>query len=62
MRVERLGGREHDDTPYLARWAARGDLLGVPVGGRPLDCGIPEGYLETWRVLLGEERPPWWPV
>ncbi len=61
MRAERLGGKEHDDTPYLARWAERGDLLGVPVGGRPLDCGIPEGYLEAWRVLLGPERPAWWP-
>ncbi len=61
MGAERLGGKEHDDTPYLARWASQGRLLGVPVGGRPLDCGIPEGYLETWKVLLGEERPPWWP-
>ncbi|HHI68033.1 MAG TPA: hypothetical protein ENJ97_01770 [Planctomycetes bacterium] len=61
MRDRRLGGGEHDDTPYLAEWARRGDLLGVPVGGRPLDCGIPEGYLETWRTLLGPERPSWWP-
>ncbi len=61
MRAKRLGGEEHDDTPYLAEWARRGELVGVPVGGRPLDCGIPEGYLDAWRTLLGPERPAWWP-